>query len=261
MRQSFILSVILFVSLSVLRAENVSKCIIIGSARQYEAVVDSLSAAFQRADIEVETYCVSARGIAYTADSLSRVVGAEGVGIVGLGLTGGVVAANICKANPSISWLVMISTLGVSGKRFEERFMVAPTYILDVPDSVVMASGLRKQLRERKAEEGDMISIELRRYNPEELLGSICCPVFALTGVNDARLDWYENLSAMERYIPYSYQNKFKAYPFTGYMLLEEREYVPVWLGDASRSVVNNVNSQAINDVIDWIDETTNSQR
>lgn len=252
MKRNVILSFFFFVCLVVIQAANNPKCIIIGFEPRNVKVSDSISDALRDSGLEVEKCMVSRKGISFTVDSLLGALGnfSDGVGIIGVGYVGGITAAEMAsKSKPG--YLILISTPGVSGKRFSERILRGPTYSLEIPAKEAME--VRRQFGEMSKESFGKTSGEIDQYLPEKIFPSINCPVFALTGANDAKLDWYENLSELERVLPKSENHWFKAYPRTGYVLLEEKEYVPYWLGDYSPYAIANVNPQAIRDICEWI--------
>jgi len=236
----------------ILHAANNPKCIIIGFEPRNIKVSDSISDALRDSGLEVERCMVSRKGISFTVDSLLGEVGnsSDAVGIIGVGYVGGIAAAEMAsKSKPA--YLILISTPGVSGKQFSERLLMGPTFSLEIPAKEAME--VRRQFGEMSKESFGKTSEEIDQYFPEKIFGSINCPVFALAGANDARLDWYENLSEMERILPKSENHWFKAYPRTGYVLLEEKEYVPYWLGDYSPYALANINPQPIHDICEWI--------
>lgn len=252
MKRGAILTLFLFLFATVMQSADKQKCIIIGFEPRYIKVSDSISDALKDSGLEVERCFISRKGISFTVDSLLETLGksSDRVGLIGLGYTGGIAAAEIAaKSKPA--YLILISTPAISGKRFNERVLTGSTYSLDL--SAKEAFQLRDTLKKMQPESDNIISKEMGQYLPEKVFPSIDCPVFALTCANDSKLDWYENLSELERILPKSEANWFKVYPQTDYLLIEEKGYLPFWLMDYSPYATGKVNPQAIQDICTWI--------
>lgn len=251
MKRRFLLAFIFMVFVTAVQAANNQKCIIIGFEPRNIKVSDSISDALKDSGLGVEKCMVSRKGISFTVDSLLETLGnsSDAVGIIGVGYVGGIAAAEMAsKSSPA--YLILISTPAISGKRYSERILMGSTFYNGFPPKE--ASAVREILKEMPHED-NIISKEIGQYLPEKIFPSINCPVFALTGANDARLDWYENLSELERILPKSENNLFRVYPQTGYVLLEEKEYFPFWIVDYSPYAIANINAQAIQDICNWI--------
>lgn len=252
MKRSTIL-VLLLLFVTFVQSANKQNCIIIGSEQRNAKVVDTLKIALEKLGVTVNTVLISSKGISFTVDSILETSGNSHntVGIIGVGYTGGIAAAELAsKSCPA--YIVLISTPAINGKQFSERLLMGSAFPLGISSKDALK--IREQSGDStKGYYFGKTSDEINQYLPEKVFALINCPVFALTGVNDARLDWYDNLSELERILPRTEDNWFKAYPQTGYVLLEEEEYVPVWIGDASSCVIANVNALAVQDICKWI--------
>lgn len=251
MKRGAILTLFLFLFATVMQSADKQKCIILNSPLINKKILPSMESTLKNSGISVETHTVSASNINQMADSLMRVYSNKEVGILGLGVPGGIAAAKIVSGMSDPSYLVLISALGVSGEKYHDRLLMSSFYVLDGDGKNLLQ--LRPMIDSLISEQSTS-SDDILQYKPEDILPSVKCPVFALSGVNDSSIDWFENLSNMHKLIPTVSESVFKAYPETGYMLQSIEKYMPILLiGSYCEEALPEANKQAIQDICTWI--------
>lgn len=205
---------------------DVSRCVIISSPNvdngRFSSMIDSIADALSYNGIDPVIVHTSSLSIAQAVadarqkmDSMRRHSAADDIAVVGYGVVGGPAAMMLAGSDESVASLVLMSTLGVSGKEHLYASLAEFTYGLSGSEAEQgrrLRNAIAQQLGlcDGHAVEADSETArqfldmadpdgQLAQFDPAKALENVVCPVLVIHGQCDGIVDWKPNVMALER--------------------------------------------------------------